>query len=63
MLSYDSRMPRTWPSCIPGLSVALGLQYFSPLAALPGALFSAWHNIAGSLFAAYWNRSDVERDG
>jgi len=29
-----------------GLSVALALEYFSPLAALPGALFSVWHNIS-----------------
>ncbi|MCW8876545.1 MAG: bile acid:sodium symporter family protein [Kangiellaceae bacterium] len=37
-----------------GLGVALALKYFSPLAALPGAIFSIWHNIAGSLLASYW---------
>ncbi len=37
-----------------GLAVALALKYFSPLAALPGALFSIWHNITGSVLAAYW---------
>ncbi|MGR9051887.1 MAG: bile acid:sodium symporter family protein, partial [Gammaproteobacteria bacterium] len=37
-----------------GLSVALALQFFSTAAALPGALFSLWHNISGSLLAAYW---------
>ena len=39
-----------------GLSVAMAIKYFSPLAALPGALFSIWHNISGSLMAAYWSR-------
>lgn len=38
-----------------GLSVALAIQYFSPLAALPGALFSIWHNISGSILAGYWS--------
>jgi BASS family bile acid:Na+ symporter len=39
-----------------GLAVALAKTYFSPLAALPGAVFSVWHNISGSLFASYWAR-------
>ena len=29
-----------------GLGVALALQYFSSTAALPGALFSVWHNVS-----------------
>jgi BASS family bile acid:Na+ symporter len=37
-----------------GLAVALALKNFAAMAALPGALFSIWHNISGSLFAAYW---------
>ena len=37
-----------------GLGVALALQFFSASAALPGALFSIWHNISGSLLASYW---------
>ena len=39
-----------------GLGVALALQFFSATAALPGALFSIWHNISGSLVASYWGR-------
>lgn len=39
-----------------GLAVALATQYFSAAAALPGALFSVWHNISGSLLAAFWSR-------
>jgi BASS family bile acid:Na+ symporter len=25
------------------------------MAALPGAIFSVWHNLSGSLLAGYWN--------
>jgi BASS family bile acid:Na+ symporter len=39
-----------------GLSVAIAIKYFPPLAALPGALFSIWHNITGSILAGYWSR-------
>jgi BASS family bile acid:Na+ symporter len=38
-----------------GLAVALAVQYFSAAAALPGALFSVWHNLSGSLLARHWN--------
>ena len=31
------------------LRAALGKLYFSPLAALPGAVFAVWHDISGSL--------------
>lgn len=37
-----------------GLGVALALQYFSALSALPGALFSVWHNLSGSMLAWWW---------
>lgn len=40
-----------------GLSVALAIQYFSSLAALPGAIFSIWHNLSGSVLAAHWRRT------
>lgn len=39
-----------------GLAVALAQNYFTALAALPGALFSIWHNITGSILAGYWAR-------
>lgn len=38
-----------------GLAAVLGKIYFSELAALPGALFSVWHNLSGSLLAGYWS--------
>ena len=40
-----------------GLGVVLAHQYFSTLAALPGAVFSIWHNLSGSLLASWWSRS------
>jgi BASS family bile acid:Na+ symporter len=40
-----------------GLGVALANQYFSAFAALPGALFSIWHNLSGSALAGWWSRT------
>ncbi len=46
-----------------GLAAALGKIYFSPLAALPGAIFSVWHNLSGSILAGYWaGRRAAARD-
>jgi BASS family bile acid:Na+ symporter len=42
-----------------GLSVALAIKHFSAVAALPGALFSIWHNISGSFLASYWNGKKI----
>lgn len=42
-----------------GLAVALAQQFFSAAAALPGALFSVWHNLSGSVLAARWSRYDA----
>lgn len=39
-----------------GLAVALAVKYFSAAAALPGAVFSVWHNLSGSALAAWWSR-------
>ncbi|MDJ0862609.1 MAG: bile acid:sodium symporter family protein [Gammaproteobacteria bacterium] len=39
-----------------GLGVALAMKYFSAAAALPGAVFSIWHNLSGAALAAYWGR-------
>lgn len=66
-LGYDSRVARTLAIEVgmqnSGLSVALALKYFSPLTALPGALFSIWHNLSGSLLAAYWFRANDGKRG
>ncbi|MFJ7511177.1 bile acid:sodium symporter family protein [Peribacillus simplex] len=34
-----------------GLGVAIATAHFSPLAAVPSAIFSVWHNISGSVLA------------
>ena len=39
-----------------GLAVALAFQYFTASAALPGALFSIWHNLSGSVLASAFRR-------
>lgn len=39
-----------------GLAVALALKYFPGITALPGALFSIWHNVSGAVLAAYWSK-------
>lgn len=53
-----------------GLAAALAHAHFAPLAALPGALFSVWHNLSGAAVATYWARrapqgtvEGVERHG
>jgi len=37
-----------------GLGVALANQFFSAASALPGAIFSLWHNLSGISLAKYW---------
>lgn len=39
-----------------GLGVALATAHFNPLAAVPSAIFSVWHNLSGSWLASYWAR-------
>lgn len=41
-----------------GMAASLAVIYFNPAAALPGAIFSVWHNISGSLVANYFSRKD-----
>jgi BASS family bile acid:Na+ symporter len=59
-LGYDEKTCRTIAIEVgmqnSGLGVALAKNYFSILAALPGAVFSVWHNISGSIYAGYWTR-------
>ena len=61
-MGYDSVISRTVAIEVAmqnsGLSVALALKYFTAASALPGAIFSLWHNLSGMLFAAYWQRKD-----
>jgi BASS family bile acid:Na+ symporter len=63
LLTGDARTARTLAIEVgmqnSGLAVALAVKYFSVAAALPGALFSVWHNLSGSLLAALWSRRPV----
>ena len=58
LLGFDESVCRTLAIEVgmqnSGLAATLGKLYFSPLAALPGALFSVWHNLSGSVLAGYW---------
>ena len=57
-LGFDERIARTISIEVgmqnSGLSVALAIKYFSGLSALPGAIFSIWHNVSGALLAGFW---------
>jgi BASS family bile acid:Na+ symporter len=61
-LGYDNRTCRTLSIEVgmqnSGLSVALAVNHFSIVAAIPGAIFSIWHNLSGSFLAAYWNAKE-----
>jgi len=60
LLGYDQRISRTLAIEVgmqnSGLAVALAGKHLSAAAALPGALFSVWHNLSGSVLAAWWSR-------
>lgn len=65
-LGYSDKVARTLSIEVgmqnSGLAVALALKYFSPMAAMPGALFSIWHNLTGSVLASYWSRKKLAED-
>lgn len=46
-----------------GLAAGLAAAYFSPLAALPAALFSTWHNVSGALVAALMRQRPLPVEG
>ncbi len=39
-----------------GLAASLATVHFTPLAALPAAVFSVWHNLSGATVASLWSR-------
>ncbi|MCQ9343932.1 bile acid:sodium symporter family protein [Corynebacterium kozikiae] len=41
-----------------GLATSLATAYLNPLAALPGAVFSVWHNLSGAVLAALCRAAD-----
>lgn len=46
-----------------GLAVSLAAVHFSPAAAIPGALFSVWHNLTGPALATHWSRRTPSQGG
>ena len=60
-LGYDHKISKTLAIEVgmqnSGLAVALASQYFQSIAALPGAVFSIWHNLSGSILATIWSKS------
>ncbi|ERS46514.1 bile acid:sodium symporter family protein [Corynebacterium kefirresidentii] len=44
-----------------GLATSLASTYMNPLAALPGAVFSVWHNLSGAVLAAICRYVDSRR--
>lgn len=62
LLGYKTRECRTLAIEVgmqnSGLAVALAIKHFSAAAALPGAVFSIWHNISGSVLAFFWSKSN-----
>lgn len=59
-LGFDKKVCRTIAFEVglqnSGLASALAVKFFTPAAALPGSIFSVWHNISGSLIASYWSK-------
>lgn len=41
-----------------GLGATLAIAHFSPLAAVPSAIFSVWHNISGPILATIFSRME-----
>lgn len=44
-----------------GLAVSLATTFFAGQSALPGALFSLWHNLSGIGLAKYWSEKQVPK--
>jgi len=65
LLGFDAKICRTIAFEVglqnSGLAAALAVKFFTPAAALPGTIFSVWHNISGSLLASYWSRRPVAK--
>lgn len=65
LFRLDSRKARTISIEVgmqnSGMAASLAVMYFSPAAAIPGAIFSVWHNISGSIVANYFVRRDERK--
>lgn len=60
LMGFDEKVCRTISLEVglqnSGLATALAIKFFTPVAALPGTLFSIWHNVSGAALASYWSR-------
>jgi BASS family bile acid:Na+ symporter len=60
LLKYDEQTCRTVAIEVgmqnSGLAVALAIKFYGSIAAIPGAIFSIWHNLSGSLLASFWRK-------
>ncbi|WP_099159698.1 bile acid:sodium symporter family protein [Virgibacillus ndiopensis] len=45
-----------------GLGSTLALAHFSPIAAVPSAIFSVWHNISGPILATWWGKNSENQE-
>lgn len=45
-----------------GLGATLATAHFAPIAAVPSAIFSVWHNISGPILATYWRRKAIKEE-
>lgn len=45
-----------------GLGASLAVAHFSPLAAVPSAIFSVWHNISGPILATIFSRMEEKKE-
>ena len=57
-ISIEVRMPNS------GLATSLAAAHFAqyPLATIPGAVFSVWHNISGAVLANFFARTAEKKD-
>ena len=64
LLGYDIKTSKTLSIEVgmqnSGLGVALAIKFFSATAAVPGAIFSIWHNLSGSFLAGFWARKSKD---
>lgn len=45
-----------------GLGAQLAMAHFDPIAAVPSAIFSFWHNISGPILATFWGSRATKKE-
>src|SRR5699024_240854 len=66
VFNYPERVARTTSVEVgmqnSGLAATLAAAHFNPVAALPAAVFSVWHNISGGLLAAFFRYRSARQE-